>query len=282
MVFNEDDNGDVAPKREIIGANTKLATPLGVFISGNEMFVCDTGPDSILVFNKDDNGDVAPQREITGANTRLQNPFGLFLSGDEIFVLDGGGPSILVFNKDDNGDVAPKREISGANTLLNSGFRLFVAQGEIYTTEIAADRVLVFNIDDNGDVAPKRIIEGANTNINFPFSVALNVNIRGLVAEEENLFMLEARNELFGVELRWENIEDIEYSSFNVWRKRNNEPFKKVTKLAIMSTQGLTDERYSYIDKQAQVGKDSYTYKLEYIKYDGQASFDVPITVYGE
>jgi len=131
-VFNQNDNGDIAPKRNIIGGLTTFNQPRGLFVINNEIFVANRSGNSVLVFNQNDNGNVAPKRNISGAATNINNPGGVFVTGGEIFVANEGNNSISVFNQNDNGNVAPKRTITGGATTLNFPVALFVVGGEIF------------------------------------------------------------------------------------------------------------------------------------------------------
>ncbi|HQA33935.1 MAG TPA: DUF2341 domain-containing protein [Casimicrobium huifangae] len=74
-VFNIGDNGNVAPKRSISGAQTGFAFPVAVWTIGDELFIADANGNRISVFNRNDSGDIAPKRVITGAATGLNYPY---------------------------------------------------------------------------------------------------------------------------------------------------------------------------------------------------------------
>lgn len=93
-VFNIGDDGNVAPKRSITGAQTGFAFPTAVWVIGEELFVADANSNRISVFNRNDSGDVAPKRVITGAATGLNYPYHLTFAVSTLSITrtgSGGG-----------------------------------------------------------------------------------------------------------------------------------------------------------------------------------------------
>lgn len=171
-VFDNQDTGNVVPKRVIEGGSTGLSDPAGVYVDGGEIFVSNYGNDTITVYRETDNGNVVPQRTITD----VPNPINLTVSGDELFVADLQTSAIYVFNKTDSGSSAPKRTIKNPTVLLDaygvvvSGREIFVCQP--HGTGEPADNVVVFNLSDDGsNVSPKRTIAGADTGFANPYGI---------------------------------------------------------------------------------------------------------------
>src|SRR5262249_180581 len=121
MVFDRTATGNLAPKRELTGANTLMVNPFELIAlpERNQLIAPDESPD-ILLFALDATGHVAPTRPITGATTLIADTEGFAYDpvADEIFVADATN-GILVFDRTSNGDVAPKRQISGNLTGFN-------------------------------------------------------------------------------------------------------------------------------------------------------------------
>ena len=159
FVFDSDDSGTVAPKREFSGVATTLTVNgiYGLFLSGGELFVSNESTDSILVFNAGDNGNVAPKRSISGANTGFSTPRDMFVIGTDLYVVDESGHSVKVFNKYDSGNVAPVREITG---FLNDLYAAVVYGSELFVMDSTA-KVSVFDRTATGTVAAtvKRTID---------------------------------------------------------------------------------------------------------------------------
>ena len=82
----------------------------------NELFVANSGNNSILVFSRTANGDVAPIRKIEGPATRLKKPVGLFVDvkNDEVWATSPEEHSAMVFRRTAQGNAAPLRIVRGA------------------------------------------------------------------------------------------------------------------------------------------------------------------------
>jgi 6-phosphogluconolactonase (cycloisomerase 2 family) len=131
-------DGPVAtPTRQIKGAATGLANPVGLQIDGfGRLVVSNSSPASITVYPAaaTANGNISPVATISGGNTRLVSPNQIAFdttARDTLYVADPGSGSILVFTSFTiaNGNLAPTRVISGASTTLsatglNSGIAL--------------------------------------------------------------------------------------------------------------------------------------------------------------
>ncbi len=116
QVFAPNSNGNLSSARVISGSNTNLAAPEGVVVdSAGNIYVANSGNNSIAVFAPNASGNVAPIRLIQGANTKLDAPCGLALdSAGYLYVgtLDAktNGP-VLVFAPNANGNASPFQSI---------------------------------------------------------------------------------------------------------------------------------------------------------------------------
>lgn len=118
--FAQGASGEATPIRNIVGANTTLGQPAGLWvdISGN-IWVSDNYNQDIVEFSPDANGDVAPIKILN--NSLISQPFGLAVDqAGYIYVAccNGGGGYILVFDPTSTGNAAPIQLISGMNTGL--------------------------------------------------------------------------------------------------------------------------------------------------------------------
>jgi hypothetical protein len=129
LVFSRTAAGDVAPKRRLRGAKTRLGTPNGLVLdlATDELYVSDQ-QGAVSVFARTAAGNVAPLRRIAGDKTLLADETGglALLNGDELAValagnsgFDFSDDSILVFPRQARGNVAPRRRINGSATGLN-------------------------------------------------------------------------------------------------------------------------------------------------------------------
>ena len=110
--------GNVPPKRTIVGMQTGLSRPAGVAVyrdptstptvDRDEIFVANSGNDSITVYSRLSSENAAPVGTIKGANTQLSSPCGLILdpsSSSFIVVANSGTNSVTHYNRTLFGDV---------------------------------------------------------------------------------------------------------------------------------------------------------------------------------
>ncbi|OEU65346.1 MAG: hypothetical protein BA863_15695 [Desulfovibrio sp. S3730MH75] len=171
-VYSSTDNGDILPKRQIVGGATTFAIPRGLFISGSELFVADAGTTSIKVFNTSDNGNVAPIREIVGINTSFDSPYMCVVYNSEIYVVNQGDNLISVFNISDTGNVAPKRSFSVSGGMTDAR-GLWVDGGVVYVGACDSDRIMTFPSSSSGVTIPSSTIVGAATTLNDPYGLVV-------------------------------------------------------------------------------------------------------------
>jgi DNA-binding beta-propeller fold protein YncE len=102
----------------IRGPKTALSLPMKIFVDTvhNELFVANSGTNSILVFSRTANGDAAPIRKIQGPGTGLRKPVGLFVDtkNDEVWATNPEEHSATVYRRTAQGNAAPLRTLRGA------------------------------------------------------------------------------------------------------------------------------------------------------------------------
>ncbi|MEM2041771.1 MAG: hypothetical protein QW410_00250 [Nitrososphaerota archaeon] len=197
VVFPKEAQGCPEPVRSILGINSGMADPHGIYMDEvhGEIIVANHGnwnqegarygmessteigwevkmkyggrylPPSITVHPMDANGDIPPIRTISGPSTGLNWPMGLHLSrkSDEIVVANNGDDSVAFYKRTDNGDVAPHRIIRGPKTGLKRPVGVFVddQNDELWVANFGDYTILVFDKDVEGNVPPKRVIRTA-------------------------------------------------------------------------------------------------------------------------
>lgn len=166
-VFAIDANGDVAPVRTIVGANTMLSQPRGMAIGrSNELYVANMGNNSITVYAPRAAGDIAPIRRVAGGNTGLSSPMDVEINRNtsEMYVACMGNNSVRIFDDGANGDIA-SGAISGGMTGLNGPHDLAFDGGN--TLAVANNgSITVFDLNMGaGNIAPDRTITGAATGL---------------------------------------------------------------------------------------------------------------------
>ena len=168
--------------RTLSGGNTGLSLPTGVTVHGGrqEIFVVNSGSNSISVHAAGASGNAAPLRQIQGASTGLQfsasrqifstAPFnGIYVdeANGEIGVVSDAAtpPAITVHSVTASGDAQPLRTIQGANTTLANPVDVAVdpTNNEIFVNDLgpslASPQVLVFSRTASGNVAPVRTLD---------------------------------------------------------------------------------------------------------------------------
>jgi 6-phosphogluconolactonase (cycloisomerase 2 family) len=190
IVFNQDDQGNVKPKREIAVPHRGFS--LAVDEEKQEIFVGVHYPPEISVFRKDASGKERQVRRLQGESTRLSYVHGMVIDPKQklMFVANWGrvsdystpgtgrfeDPSISVYPLDANGDTAPVKVISGDKTQLDwpSQMAFDAETGEIFVANDMGHSVLVFKSTDSGNVAPTRVIKGDRTGLMNPLGIAVD------------------------------------------------------------------------------------------------------------
>lgn len=190
IIFNKDDEGNVAPKREISVPHRGFS--LAVDEEKQEIFVGVHYPPEVAVFKKSATKDDKPLRRIQGESTRLSYVHGMALDpkNKQLFVANWGrvsdystpgtgrfeDPSISVYSLEADGDTPPLKIIRGDKTQLNwpSQMTMDPDTGEIYVANDMGHSILVFKNTDEGNVAPTRVVKGDRTGLRNPLGIALD------------------------------------------------------------------------------------------------------------
>jgi DNA-binding beta-propeller fold protein YncE len=173
-IFRREAEGTEKPLRVILGPNTGLSDPHGIFIDAqnNEIFVANH--DSYHEASGDDDpnaataqfarGVVAPSFNTERRDLRLSN--GKFVE-----------PSVTVYSRTAQNDAAPLRVIRGPKTELNLPMKVFVdpSHNELFVANSGSSSILVFNSRASGDVAPVRKIEGPATKLKKPVGLFVDI-----------------------------------------------------------------------------------------------------------
>jgi len=117
-VYSRTASDNAVPLRVIQGPKTELSLPMKIIVDTvhNELFVANSGTNSILVFPRNAAGDVAPLRKIAGPDTGLKKPVGLFvdLKNDEVWATSPEYHAATVYPRTASGNVKPLRTIRSA------------------------------------------------------------------------------------------------------------------------------------------------------------------------
>ena len=177
-----------APLRSIIGPDTGLADPHGIYVDDarHEIVVANHGnwgdadvsagtytdtvggrflPPSINVYADSAGGNAKPLRKIEGTSTGLNWPMGVSTdpTRGEIVVANNGDNSILFFGRAANGDARPSRVLRGGRTGISSpmGVAVDAKNNELWVANFGDHTALVFDLAASGNAAPKRVIRNA-------------------------------------------------------------------------------------------------------------------------
>ena len=177
--------GNVAPERQIIGANTTFIAPTDVSLDKGRdlLYVADDTDVQVFASASTATGNIAPTRTYTTSASTIS---AIFIDGanDRLYVADPAG-TIDVYDSISTvaaGPITANRTINGANTHLGSpdglaldgGGRLVVANG-------SAKSITIFNnaAGANGNIAPNAEIVGANTGFAAPAQVVVDTTGSG-------------------------------------------------------------------------------------------------------
>lgn len=167
------------PLRTIVGPDTGIANPHGVFIDTkrNEIYVMNMGHTrgntalpSITVYPRDAKGNTPPLRTIQGPETGLDTCGQIFVDAErrEIYAANGSPANeILVFDQLADGKARPKRIIRGHQTGLASPSGVFVdtRHDEIYVSNWGNHTITVYPRNANGNVPPRRVISPTTSRV---------------------------------------------------------------------------------------------------------------------
>lgn len=193
LVYRKQAKGLDAPLRVILGPNTGMADPRGVFIDAvnNEIIVANHGnyhdearrfpyaereipllpsagryqAPSITFFARTAEGDQTPLRTIQGPNTQLAWPMGIHADtiNNEIAIANNADNSILIFRRSDRSDAQPARVIRGSDTNLSRPMGVYIdhKNDELWVANFGNHSINVYPRTAKGNVAPNRILRGA-------------------------------------------------------------------------------------------------------------------------
>jgi hypothetical protein len=181
-------SGDVAPITTIAGAQTGLASPSGVAISGSSLWVTDATTNTVEEFTVGADGNVLPIRAIYGSRTRLDNPVSVFLGGQldaSLWVVNDpaqGSASVEELDPFDAGNERPVIRIAGARTGLSDPRAVVDVIGKSIVGRIAVANAgsntiteyLDFPVGSGADLAPVASISGAATTLDQPAALGLD------------------------------------------------------------------------------------------------------------
>ena len=184
-------------------------TALVVDAARDEVFVANSGDDSVAVFKRDAKGNLVPARTLAGRKTGLSGPVGLALDPEKkaLFV-SGSGRTLLgaatgaraakaaflaVFDVDASDDAAPRHRWTGEQLDLSraAGLAVDLQRRELFVADAGADAVFVFSLDaleaGGEEVKPLRVLQGKRTGLAQPVSLSLD-------AQGEELWVANARS----------------------------------------------------------------------------------------
>jgi hypothetical protein len=142
LVFSRTATGNVAPIRQVTGANTGLCNPIGMTLDRmhDELFVTNAAANpacqpSLVVFARSASGNAAPLRAIgPGENCDLNNPEGVAVTT----TIDCSDPLVAVGTACNDNDPCTQGESCG-NSVCTGGANIG-APGEIQGVTASADR----------------------------------------------------------------------------------------------------------------------------------------------
>ena len=188
VFYRREAKGVEAPVRSLIGRDTGLADPHGIYLDdlNKEIIVANHGNwaegdvsapseddreggqfqnPSIKVFAAAASGNAKPIRGIAGLRTGLNWPMQIAVDTEhnEIAVANNGDHSVLIFRRTDSGDVAPVRVLGGPKTGINRPMSVAIdpRNNELWVANFGDHTALVFDRQAKGNAAPKRIIRNA-------------------------------------------------------------------------------------------------------------------------
>ena len=162
--------GNVAPTRQLNGANSQLAYPYGMAYDGTDgsLFVADFVGTAIRVFDVDARGDTAPKRTLT--SSWLGQPRGVAVDSQHAEIATvGGGCYPCFWPTSASGNDEPTRrliwEIQQPFSLALNPSQDEVFLGDADATPANSGRVVVLPRTAHGQVIPLRVIQGPSTRI---------------------------------------------------------------------------------------------------------------------
>jgi DNA-binding beta-propeller fold protein YncE len=203
VVFDDDANGDVKPKRRLYVPHQ--AWGISVNPLADQFVISVQQLSMVAIYRREAAGLEAPVRIIEGPSTGLADPHGVqwdaahheivvanhgnssviasysaYDAGVSSQALSAGGhflpPSLTVFQDSAKADAKPVRTIQGARTRLNwpMGIDVDLEHEEIAVANNGDNSVLIFRRSAQGDAEPLSVIRGPRTGIVSPMGVAID------------------------------------------------------------------------------------------------------------
>jgi len=173
LIYPAGSSGDVAPTKEIGGANTGLLHPRSVCLDAiGNVYVLDDKVNSIKVWHAGNTGNVAPDQTISGGSTQINNPLAIRVDPNGLLWITCGATTspnvaayLLAFNTSGNGNVAPTTRIDSTQLQPQLGLAgpsglAFDTDANIYVAVLGNKNVLVFPAGSSGTVVPTQTISG--------------------------------------------------------------------------------------------------------------------------
>jgi 6-phosphogluconolactonase (cycloisomerase 2 family) len=168
-------NGNVAPTRNISGANTQFITPSSVALDkGRDLLYVADGVDVYVFTASTANGNLAPTRDIVVSFT-IQQIF-LDATNDRLYASDAASNAIDVFDNVStlNGTQAATRTITGAQTQLAQPSGMVIdSSGNLVVANQGNGTITVYSnaATATGNQAPITSIGGAATTLASPAQI---------------------------------------------------------------------------------------------------------------
>jgi sugar lactone lactonase YvrE len=173
LEFKAGSNGNVAPIRDITGAQTELADANDPAIGpAGDIYVSNTTTYTIDVFRHDANGNVKPVRVIAGSRTQLDQPDGIAISSRWLYASASRGDYLERFHRKANADAPPAAIIRGDKTRMGNVDGISLDDlGVLYAASPSTSSIVEFAPLAHGNVRPFRKIGGSRTQLNYPLWV---------------------------------------------------------------------------------------------------------------
>ena len=195
LTFDGGANGNVPPKRIIMGPKTQLNNPHAVTVDPvhGEIFVPGRANDHrILVFKREHQGDVEPIRILNLPD----EPQRVGVDPVRNVIAVSGGPGLLLYNRTASGDDKPIREIiipksmgkrsTGLMAINPENGMIFVkVDGE--GRHEPQDFIGVWSVYDDGEVPPRFTIGGPNGVLMDTRGVALDLKNKNVIITDKTL-----------------------------------------------------------------------------------------------
>lgn len=193
LTFDGGANGNVAPKRIIMGDKTQINNPHAVTVDPvhGEYFVPGRADDHrVLVFKREIAGNVAPIRIL---NTPHE-PARVGVDTVHKLVIVSGEGQLLIYDRLAAGDAKPVRVINIPQTEGRRGTGLMAVDGEAGMIFVASgasgryeadDYVAVYSVFDDGEVPPRFTI-GSGT-LKDIRGVALDIKNKNVIVTDKTL-----------------------------------------------------------------------------------------------